>query len=91
MHISASSEALNSIPILMAFGASLTAFNDYGETPLMTAAKFGHYETVKLLYETYGSPILYKDIFGKNIILLVAKFRQFKENTFKNFPAEGSV
>ncbi len=62
----------------MAFGASLTARNDYGETPLMTAAKFGHIETVKLLYERYNSPITDKDIFGKNIVMLVAKFRQFK-------------
>lgn len=57
----------------------------------MTAAKFGHLETVKMLYEQYGSSITDKDIFGKNIIMLVAKFRQFKENTFKNFPSEGSV
>jgi len=71
----------------MAFGASLTARNDYGETPLMTAAKFGHIETVKTLYEQYGSSITDKDIFGKNVILLVAKFRQFKENTFSHFPA----
>ena len=57
----------------------------------MTAAKFGHFETVKMLYERYNSSITEKDIFGKNILMLVAKFRQFKENTFKNFPAEGSV
>ena len=78
MHIAASSEAINSIPILMAFGASLTAMNDYGETPIMTAAKFGHIETVKMLYERYHSSITDKDIFGKNILMLVAKFRQFK-------------
>lgn len=62
----------------MAYGASLTARNDYGETPLLTAAKFGHIETVKILYEKYNSSILTKDVFGKNIILLVTKFRQFK-------------
>lgn len=62
----------------MAFGASLDARNDYGETPILTAAKFGHLETVKLLYEQYNSSILDRDIFGKNIILLVTKFRQFK-------------
>jgi len=44
----------------------------------LTAAKFGHIETVKILYETYKSSILTKDVFGKNIILLVTKFRQFK-------------
>jgi hypothetical protein len=44
----------------------------------MTAAKFGHIETVKMLYEKYNSAITDKDIFGKNIILLVVKFRQFK-------------
>ncbi len=78
LHIAASSEAINSIPILMAFGASLMARNDYGETPIMTAAKFGHLDTVKMLYERYHSPITEKDIFGKNILMLVAKFRQFK-------------
>jgi len=62
----------------MAFGASLSMLNDYGETPLMTAAKFGHLDTVKVLYENYHSSIMDKDIFGKNIMLLVAKFRQFK-------------
>jgi len=26
----------------MAYGASLEKINDYGETPIMTGAKFGH-------------------------------------------------
>lgn len=58
---------------------------------MLTAAKFGHIETVKMLYERYSSSILTKDIFGKNIILLVTKFRQFKENTHKHFPADGTI
>ena len=46
---------------------------------------------MKLLYEKYHSSILDKDIFGKNIMMLVAKFRQFKDNTHKHFPADGTI
>jgi ankyrin repeat protein len=42
MHVSMSSDGIDSIKILLAFGASLTKLNEYGETPLMTGAKFGH-------------------------------------------------
>lgn len=42
MHVSMSSDGIDSIRVLLAFGGSLTKLNDYGETPLMTGAKFGH-------------------------------------------------
>lgn len=41
----------------------------------MTAAKFGHVQTCKILYEEYDSDILCIDIFGKNLLLLTAKFQ----------------
>lgn len=42
LHVAASSAALDSIRMLLAYGASLKAQNNYEETPIMTAAKFGH-------------------------------------------------
>lgn len=49
LHVAASSEALNSIPILLAFGCDINKRNKWGETALMIAAKFNHYETANLL------------------------------------------
>lgn len=46
-----SSDGIDSIRVLLAFGASLTKLNCYGETPLMTGAKFGHLDSVKVLRE----------------------------------------
>ena len=43
----------------------------------MTAAKFGHLETCRILYEEYGCDILCLDKFNKNILLLTAKFQHF--------------
>ena len=42
MHVSMSSDGMDSIRVLLSFGASLTMLNKYEETPLMTGAKFGH-------------------------------------------------
>ncbi len=42
LHIAMSSEALDSIRILISYGASMQLKNNYGETPLLTGAKFGH-------------------------------------------------
>jgi hypothetical protein len=42
----------------------------------MTGSKFGHLESVKHLKENHGASLLGKDIFGKNLMLLCAKFRQ---------------
>lgn len=75
MHIATSSEAIDSIRLLLAYQASLTLKNNYGETPVMTAAKFGHVETCKILYEEYNCDILCIDVFGKNLLLLTAKFQ----------------
>lgn len=44
-----SSEALDSIRLLLAHGASLKTRNNYGETPLLTGAKFGHIDAMKIL------------------------------------------
>lgn len=41
----------------------------------MTGAKFGHLDSVKLL-RAEGASLVIKDIFGKNLMLLCAKFRQ---------------
>lgn len=71
-----SSDAIDSIRLLLAYGASLTKLNVYDETPLMTGSKFGHLQAVKMLYEEYNSPITTKDCFNKNMILLCAKFQQ---------------
>lgn len=51
LHVAMSSEASDSIRLLVAFGASLTARNNYGETPLMTGAKFGHVEACSFLHK----------------------------------------
>ena len=71
-----SSDGIDSIRVLLAFGGSLTKLNCYGETPLMTGAKFGHLDSVKMLREEYGCSLSVKDIFNKNLMLLCAKFRQ---------------
>ena len=57
LHVSASSEALESIPLLIAFGADVNRKNKWGETPLIIATKFGHVETVKFLYEIYNASL----------------------------------
>ena len=49
LHVSASSDGIDSIKVLMKYGASLTKLNCYGETALLSATKFGHLQTVKLL------------------------------------------
>ena len=77
LHVAMSSEAIDSIRLLIAYGASLTAKNNYGEVPLMTAAKFGHVDACKILYEENNCDILCVDIFGKNLLLLTAKFQHF--------------
>lgn len=74
-----SSEAIDSIRILLAFGASLERRNNYGETPLLTGAKFGHEEAVRILMDEYNSDIFVKDIFNKNLLLLTAKFKNGEE------------
>lgn len=51
LHVAASSEALSSIPVLIAFGCDINRRNKWGETALMIAAKFNHHETAKLLVE----------------------------------------
>ena len=51
MHVAMSSDGIDSIRILLAFNASLSKLNIYEETPLMTGAKFGHLEAVKVLKE----------------------------------------
>lgn len=76
MHVSMSSDGIDSIKILLAFNASLTKLNEYGETPLMTGSKFGHLESVVILKEEYGAELTIKDVFNKNLMLLCAKFRQ---------------
>lgn len=45
MHVAASSEAIPSIRLLVAFNANINSKNKWGETPLMIASKFGHVET----------------------------------------------
>jgi ankyrin repeat protein len=50
LHVSASSAGLDSMRVLLAYGASLTQLNCYGETALMSGAKFGHLDAVKLLH-----------------------------------------
>ena len=57
LHVSASSEALESIPLLIAFGADVNRKNKWGETPLIIASKFGHVETVKFLYEIHNASL----------------------------------
>ena len=57
LHVSASSEALESIPLLIAFGADVNRKNKWGETPLIVATKFGHINTVRLLYEIYNASL----------------------------------
>ncbi|CAD8068960.1 unnamed protein product [Paramecium sonneborni] len=54
----ASSEALSSIPILIAFGCDINSRNKFGETALIVAAKFNHYETAKLLIENQADFLL---------------------------------
>lgn len=49
LHVAASSEALSSIPILIAFGCDINKRNKWGETALIIAAKFNHTETANLL------------------------------------------
>jgi len=49
LHVAMSSDGRDSIRVLLAFGASLTLRNCYGETPLMTGAKFGHIDAVIML------------------------------------------
>ncbi len=57
MHVAASSEALESIAVLVAFNADLNARNKWGETPLMVSTKFGHLETTKLFIESYNADL----------------------------------
>jgi hypothetical protein len=76
LHVAMSSDGIDSIRILLAFNASLSKLNVYEETPLMTGAKFGHLEAVKMLKEEYGAILTVKDVFNKNLMLLCAKFRQ---------------
>ena len=76
MHVAMSSDGIDSIRVLLAFGASLKKLNCYGETPLLTGAKFGHIDSVKVLREEYTASLAVKDIFHKNLMLLCAKFRQ---------------
>jgi ankyrin repeat protein len=53
LHVAASSEALDSIPLLLAYGACLDIKNKFGETALMIACKFGHLNTVRALIENH--------------------------------------
>ena len=41
LHIALMSEALDSIPLLIAFGADLNALTNLNETPVMVGSKFG--------------------------------------------------
>ncbi len=54
LSIACSSEALGSIPVLIAFGADLYSRNKQMETPLWVASRFGHIKTMKMLMENYG-------------------------------------
>ena len=58
-----SSDAVDSIRLLVAYGASLKARNDYGETPLLTGCKFGHIDSVKILVEEFKDDISVIDVF----------------------------
>ena len=49
LHVAMSSDGIDSVRVLVAYSASLNGVNCYGETALMTGAKFGHLESVKVL------------------------------------------
>lgn len=78
LHVAASSEALDSIPVLIAFGGDLNRQNKWGETPLMVAAKFGHIETAKLFVESYGADLLAENKEGHNAFEVSAKNNQLE-------------
>lgn len=57
LHVAASSEALESIPILVAFGGDVNKRNKWGETPLMVAAKFDHVDSSRIFVEQCNADI----------------------------------
>ena len=73
LHVSASSEALGSIPIVMAFGANINRQNKWGETPLLVAVKYGHIDTVKMFVESYDADLLIENNEGHNALEVAAK------------------
>lgn len=52
--IAVSSYADKSIPVLIAFGSEINTPNKYGETPLIMASKYGHFQICKDLIENYN-------------------------------------
>ncbi|CAD8157141.1 unnamed protein product [Paramecium pentaurelia] len=76
LHVAASSEALNSIPILLAFGCDINKRNKWGETALMIAAKFNHYETANLLISNQADYFLENE--GYTPMEIAAKNDQFE-------------
>lgn len=73
LHVAASSEALDSIPVLVAFGAKVDSLNKWGETPLMVAAKFGHIDTIRLLVEHYGADCMHESPEGLSMLEIAAR------------------
>jgi len=49
LHIALSSEALGSIPVLIAYGGDIARRNKFQETAIMVGCKFGHLAAVKIL------------------------------------------
>ncbi|CAD8062613.1 unnamed protein product [Paramecium sonneborni] len=76
LHVAASSEALTSIPVLIAFGCNINSRNKWGETALIVAAKFNHHETAKLLIENQADFLLENE--GFTAMEIAAKNYQFE-------------
>lgn len=58
LHVAASSEALESMSLLVAFGGNVNARNKWQETPLMVAAKFNHFDSANTLISLGADPYL---------------------------------
>ncbi|KAL4427585.1 hypothetical protein ABPG74_012976 [Tetrahymena malaccensis] len=58
LHIACSSEALDSIPLLIAYGADVNKQNKFGDTALHFASRFGHIKTVIMLIEQFNALVL---------------------------------
>ncbi|CAK71714.1 unnamed protein product (macronuclear) [Paramecium tetraurelia] len=76
LHVAASSEALSSIPVLIAFGCDINRRNKWGETALIIAAKFNHHETAKLLIQNEADYFFENE--GYTAMEIAAKNDQFE-------------
>ena len=68
LHVSMSSYALPSIPILIEFGADINALNNNLENPAYQGARWGNIEPVKFIFENYNADIWAENNMGLNSI-----------------------